>query len=103
MEQNKFTGPADLPAGVNALKNLRLDAKRLRVSRGLTQEALAERAGLEYKHYQKIESGSWPGVYLETVELLAEALGATMGALLDPPPPNSGPVANLPAGRRPKR
>ncbi len=89
---------------MNALKNLRLNAKRLRVSRGLSQEALAERAGLEYKHYQKIESGRWPGVYLETVESLAKALGASMGAMLDPPPrANSKPVANLRAGRPPKK
>jgi len=84
---------------VNALKNLGINAKRLRVERGLSQEALAERAGLEYKHYQKIETGKWPGVYLETAEAIAKALGITMGGLLDFQPGVAKKVQNLPAGR----
>jgi len=76
---------------------LRLNAKRLRVAQGMSQEALAERAGLGYKHYQKIESGNWGELYLTTVESIAKALGVTMGCLLDAPP--KGATGNLPSGR----
>ena len=89
---------------MNALRNLRVNAKRLRVAQGLSQEALSERAGLGYKHYQKIESGNWNELYLSTVEALAKALGVTMGCLLDAPPKGKADrVANLKAGRRRKR
>jgi transcriptional regulator with XRE-family HTH domain len=89
---------------VNAHRNLRLNAKRLRLARGWSQEQLAEKAGLGYKHYQKIESGNWGDLYLKTVEHLADALKVTMGSLLDPPPKAaSKPLPNLPAGRPKKQ
>lgn len=59
--------------------------KQLRLRQGLTQQALAERADLEYKYVQKIESGRWPGLQLRTVERLARALGVEVWQLVGPP------------------
>jgi transcriptional regulator with XRE-family HTH domain len=47
----------------------------LRDRHELTQEGLAEAAGFEYKHYQKIESGRRPNLRLDTLERLAQAFG----------------------------
>jgi len=58
--------------------------KRLRLQRGLTQQAFAELADLEYKYVQKIESGRWPGLQLRTVERLAKALKVDAWELLCP-------------------
>ncbi|HTB63336.1 MAG TPA: helix-turn-helix transcriptional regulator [Opitutales bacterium] len=88
---------------MNAHINLRRNAKRLRVAQGLSQEDVAERAKLGYKHYQKIESGNWGDLYLGTVEAIARALGVTMGCLLDAPPQGEANTANLPSGRPRKR
>jgi len=49
---------------VNALTNLRHNLKRLRKLHGFTQERVAEKAGLDFRHYQRIESGKWPGLQL---------------------------------------
>ena len=59
--------------------------KQLRLRQGLTQQSLAERADLEYKYVQKIESGRWPGLQLRTVERLAHALGVEVWQLVEPP------------------
>ncbi|MCF7761755.1 MAG: helix-turn-helix domain-containing protein, partial [Cephaloticoccus sp.] len=41
---------------------------------GLTQEILAERAGLTYKHYQQVEAGRKPDIRLTTLIKIAHAL-----------------------------
>ena len=69
-----------------ALKNLSANMKRLRKQQGLTQQGLAELAGLEYKYVQKIESGRWPGLQLRTIETLAKALGVQAWEIIAPPP-----------------
>jgi len=71
---------------VNALTNLRLNLKRLRKAQKLTQERLAERAELDFRHYQRIEGGKWPGLQLHTVESLAKALGVEVYELFQPVP-----------------
>jgi len=63
-------------------KNLR----SLRQRRGLTQVQVAEAAALDYKHYQRLEGSDWPGVRLDTVDRLAEALRVPTWELLRPPP-----------------
>ena len=70
---------------MTALQNLSANMKRLRQQHDLTQQGLAERAGLEYKYVQKIESGRWPGLQLRTIETLAEALGVEAWELICPP------------------
>ncbi|MBI2512408.1 MAG: helix-turn-helix transcriptional regulator [Opitutae bacterium] len=59
---------------MTALKCLQLNLRRLRTERGLTQQEMAERAALDYKYYQRIETGAWPGLQLRTVDKLAKAL-----------------------------
>ena len=49
----------------------------LRKLAGLSQEQLAERAGLQRTHISRIEAGKY-AVTLETVQAIAEALGMTV-------------------------
>jgi predicted ATPase/transcriptional regulator with XRE-family HTH domain len=51
--------------------------RQLRLSAGLTQEALAERAGLSARGVQDLERGLRLAPRAETVRLLADALGAS--------------------------
>lgn len=44
---------------------------------GLSQEQLAERAGLQRTHISRIEAGKY-AVTLETIQAIAEALGMTV-------------------------
>lgn len=69
---------------VSALEILRKNLKRLRERQRLTQQDLAERAGIDYKYAQRIEAGHWPGLRLKTIEKLAEALGVPAWQLLKP-------------------
>lgn len=69
------------------MKLLQALASNLKVCRkvaGLTQKEMAQRAGLDYKHYQKVESGTWPGLRVDTVERLAQALGVRAWDLIKP-------------------
>jgi len=43
---------------------------------------------MEYKHYQKIEGGSWAGVRLSTIEGLAKGFGVEAWELITPPSTN---------------
>lgn len=54
------------------LSSLLLD---LRLKSGLTQEALAERAGITYKYYQAVEAGRKKDLRLSTLTKLARAHG----------------------------
>ena len=49
----------------------------LRKQMGLTQEELAQRAGLQRTHVNRIEAGKY-AVTLETIQAIAEALGMTV-------------------------
>jgi len=70
---------------VSALKCLQSNLKRLRLAQGLTQQAFAEKAGIDYKYYQRIETGKWPGLQLRTVDKLAKALKVDASELLARP------------------
>lgn len=70
---------------MTAAKILAHNLKRWRKTRGVTQQQLAELAELDYKHCQKIESGKWPGVQLQTIERLAKALETEIAELLTVP------------------
>jgi len=70
-----------------AEKARRLFAKRLkqfRERRGLTQQELAERAGLDYKHLQTLEGKNPPNITVDSVEKLAKALSVSIPDLFRP-------------------
>jgi transcriptional regulator with XRE-family HTH domain len=58
--------------------------KALREIARLTQEEVAELAGLTYKHYQSIEAGRKQEIWLSTAERLAKAFGVGVWELLAP-------------------
>ena len=65
--------------------NIRL-AKRLKALRkkyNLTQEELAEAAGIDYKHLQDLESKNPSAPTLTTLEKLAKAFKTSVSELLD--------------------
>ena len=70
---------------MTALKCLQANLKRLRLTQGFTQQSFAEKAGLDYKYYQRIEAGNWPGLQLRTVDKLAKALKIEVSELLKRP------------------
>lgn len=59
-----------------------LRVRELREARGLTQGALAEKAGLRRATVNRIEMGRVKGVDLRTLELLADALGVDAAMLV---------------------
>ena len=76
------------------LASLAANTRRLRLREGLTQEGLAEAAGLSTKYVQQMEAaGANPSIM--TVVALAEALGVEITELLKP--------ARPPSRRRPGR
>jgi len=64
-------------------KRLSRRIRELRKEKGLTQEKLAELAGVDYKHIQLLE-GKNPSVpKLDTVEKIAKAFNISVTKLLD--------------------
>lgn len=56
--------------------------RALRTQAGLTQQELADRAGLQRTHIGRIEDGAF-GSQVETIQQVAEALGMTVD-IVDP-------------------
>ena len=63
-------------------KRLGMTVKRLRQERGLTQEALAKKAGVHRVYIAQIE-GQTKVPSVATLEKLAKALGVKVGRLLE--------------------
>ena len=57
--------------------------KKLRTKQGLTQEQTAEKAGIQIRYYQKLESKSPYAVRITTLEKLAIAFKTTPSKLLN--------------------
>ena len=57
--------------------------RRLRTAAGLSQEELADRAGLHRTYISSIERGQ-RNISLENIFVIANALGAQSGELLEP-------------------
>ena len=57
--------------------------RRLRRKYDLTQEEVAERAGLDTRYYQRLESRKTPAVKIDTVDRLAKAFKISCSKLLD--------------------
>jgi transcriptional regulator with XRE-family HTH domain len=71
---------------VECLENLRQNMRRIRLNHGLTQQRVADLAGVEYKYLQNIEAGRWPNLTLVTLEKIADALKVKPWELLCPMP-----------------
>lgn len=56
--------------------------RELRTSKGLTQEELAERSGIDYKYLQKLEGQNPSSPTLSTLEKLAKGLGISLVELI---------------------
>ena len=63
---------------------LRRNLRSSRLSKGLSQQALAELADLTYKYYQEIEAGRISAIKLPTIEKLAKCVGVEPWMLLHP-------------------
>lgn len=63
------------------LKELAGRIKRQRLASGLTQEAAAARAGIDYKRYQRLEAGG-VNATMRTLLRVAEALGADVWGMI---------------------
>ena len=59
-----------------------MQLKRLRVARGMTQQALAKKASLTQVHIARLESGNHDPT-LGTLQRLAKALKVKVGELLE--------------------
>jgi transcriptional regulator with XRE-family HTH domain len=77
--------------------------RRVRLTRGWSQEATAERAGLGPRHFQDIESGRRPGIRLETIAKIAKVLKVEPWELLKPERFPEPAVQRGKSGRRIKR
>jgi transcriptional regulator with XRE-family HTH domain len=58
--------------------------RRVRLARGWSQEASAEKAGISVRHFQDIEACRRAGVRLATVERIAKVLHVQVWELLQP-------------------
>ena len=65
----------------------------LRKLQGLTQEQLADKAGIQRTHLGRIEGGKY-AVTLETIQAIAEALGMTVD-IIDPKLADLAPLKTL--------
>ena len=75
--------------------NLRIGQRvaQLRKQKGMTQEELSLKAGMQRSHIAKVERGVYD-VTCFTVELIAEALGMTVD-IIDPKLANLAPLTPL--------
>lgn len=76
--------------------------RRLRIGKGLTQEALGLTAACEPSYVGRVERGA-ENPTVDLLESFAEALDAPIAALFEQLPRDYVPPANLPAGRKPKQ
>ena len=65
----------------------------LRTQAGLTQQELADRAGLQRTHIVRIEDGAF-GSQVETIQQVAEAIGMTVD-IIDPGLQDLAPLKRL--------
>ena len=56
--------------------------RRLRTEKGLTQEELAQRSGVDYKYCQKLEGQNPSSPTLSTLEKLASGLNIPLAELI---------------------
>ena len=81
-KRRRPTRKAAEPPFQESLLCVAANVRRLRLSRGLTQEKLAERIECAPRHLQRVEAGT-VNVSLKTLVALAHALGVETMELLD--------------------
>lgn len=59
--------------------------RRYRLKKHLTQAALAELTGIDYKYVQKIEGKNPPALRIDTIAKIAKALKVSLADLMDLP------------------
>lgn len=69
---------------LSTVRSIAANLKYLRGVKGLTQQALAERADVDLRHLQKIERARVPDVSVRLVEILAKALDVPVAELVWP-------------------
>jgi transcriptional regulator with XRE-family HTH domain len=88
------------------LAKLGIRVRELRTARGLTQAALAERAGFRSSYFSHLENGL-KGASIETLAAIAAALGVTLSELFvgvdQPAPSDFDRLATALAGQSPAR
>ena len=67
---------------MKAVQVLCANIRRVRLARGWSQEATAERAGLTPRHFQDIETQRREGIRLATIERIAKVLRVQVWELL---------------------
>lgn len=75
--------------------------RKLRTAQKLTQERLADDAGLARTHVGEIERAE-KSVTVDVLDKLAEVLGVPVSALLQAPAEGEPPPSALQSGRKPK-
>lgn len=86
---------------MNGRKHLAWNLRRIRVSRGLSQEKLAVDAGIDRAYLGGIERQT-ENPSLELLDRLADTLQVELSALVEKPAPGTKEPLPLRAGRRPK-
>jgi transcriptional regulator with XRE-family HTH domain len=76
--------------------------RRLRVERGVSQDAFAVDAGIDRTYVSRLERGM-ENPSVAVLEGIAAALGVEIEALFARPAPGEVAPARLPAGRRPRK
>ena len=64
------------------MENFHWNVYALRMSRGMTQEELADKAGLSHVSVSRIETTTAGDLYMITAVSIANALGVDVGSLL---------------------
>ncbi len=76
--------------------------RRLRVERGVSQDAFAVDAGIDRTYVSRLERGM-ENPSVAVLEGIAVALGVEIEALFAQPEPGEEVPARLPAGRKPRK
>lgn len=86
---------------MDARKTLGLNVRRLRVAKGISQEALANESGVDRSYVGRIERGS-ENVTITTLEAFAQVLGVEVRDLFDRVADPDAAAPALRAGRKAK-
>ena len=84
---------------MDAREKVAVNIRRLRVARGVSQEAFAVDAGVDRTYMSRIER-KMENPTVTVLERIAAALGVEIVALFADPGPEGGAAPSLPAGRK---